>query len=81
MKGIEELPNKGEIQKFKKEEVSTEEISLPPGFEWGLLDVNEELTCADVCKFIEDHYVENKHFRLFYSVEKFKWAVMTPGWS
>lgn len=42
MKGIEELPNKGEIQKFKKEEVPTEEISLPPGFEWGLLDVNEE---------------------------------------
>jgi len=42
MKGIEELPNKGEIQKFKKEEVPTEEIGLPPGFEWGLLDVNEE---------------------------------------
>ena len=35
----------------------------------------------DVCKFIEDYYVENATFKLFYSVEKFKWAVMTPGWS
>ena len=34
-----------------------------------------------MCKFIEDYYVENDLFRLFYTPEKFKWAVMTPGWS
>ena len=71
MKGMEQLPKKSEIQNFKKDEISSDEINLPPGFEWGLLDVNDDQTCIDVCKFIEDHYVENSKFRLYYSVEKF----------
>jgi glycylpeptide N-tetradecanoyltransferase len=53
---------------------------LPDGFEFDTFDVTDDATVNDICKFIEDHYVESQDFRVIYTPEKFRWALMTPGW-
>lgn len=41
MKGLKE----GEIKKFPKDEVPTEPIALPAGFEWSEFDVSNDEEC------------------------------------
>lgn len=53
---------------------------MPDGFEFDTFDVTDDATVNDICKFIEEHYVESSDFRVIYTPEKFRWALMTPGW-
>ena len=74
------IQKEGEIIAFKAEEQAKEPLPLPAGFEFDTFDVNDDVTCADICAFIEEHYVESADFRVIYSIEKFRWALMTLGW-
>jgi len=80
MHSKKEVMKEGEITAFKPEEQSKEPMPLPAGFEWDTFDATDDKECEAICVFIGDHYVESKDFRVIYSIEKFRWAVMTPGW-
>jgi len=55
---------------------------LPAGFEWDTFDVTDDAVVKEICEFLMDHYVEDEdgNFRLLYTPEKFRWAIMCPGW-
>ena len=72
----------GEIRAIKPTDVSQDPLPLPPGFEWVNFDVTNDKDVADICNFLEEHYVEDEAglFKVKYTAEKFRWAVQTPGY-
>jgi glycylpeptide N-tetradecanoyltransferase len=69
----------GEIKQIKPTDVPQEPTPLPQGFEWANFDVKNDEEVDEICKFLEDHYVEDAlgNFKVSYSREKFRWAVQT----
>ena len=72
--------SEGLIKHFKPAEVPQEPLPLPPGFEWCNFDVDNLEEVQEICKFLEDYYVEDDlgNFKVMYTPEKFVWAVKTP---
>ncbi|CAI2368672.1 unnamed protein product [Moneuplotes crassus] len=70
----------GEIEKGVLEEVKQESYSLPPGFEWYDIDLEDEEQLNDVYELLRDHYVEDSDhmFRFDYQKEFLKWALLPP---
>lgn len=58
-------------------------MPLPEGFYWENFDARIDEVANEVCDFLMDHYVESNtgDFRLIYTVEKFRWAILSPGYN
>ena len=56
-------------------------ITLPQGFEWVTLDLNNEDMLNQLFVLLRDHYVEDTDgvFRFEYSVSFLKWALCVPN--
>ena len=67
--------------KFKIEDIPKEPLPLPEGFEWSTFDITNDDECQEICDFLTEHYVEDNlgNFRLYYSKDKFRWGVASPG--
>jgi len=76
------MKKEGEIRQIKPTDVPQEPLPLPPGFEWSEFDITNDEEVEEICKFLEEHYVEDElgNFRVIYKKEKFRWAVMCPGY-
>lgn len=64
------------------EEVKQDPISLPDGFKWDDLDLNNKDQLLELYTLLNENYVEDDDnmFRFDYSPGFLKWALQPPGW-
>lgn len=80
--GVVELPPEGPIETKTLDEVKTEPLTLPKGYEWSTIDVTDDSQIAEVTTLLRENYVEDEDatFRLNYSKEFLTWALKPPGY-
>jgi len=64
------------------EKIRAEEYSLPAGFKWDTLNLDDPLVLKEVYVLLNENYVEDDDnmFRFDYSPEFINWALQPPGW-
>jgi len=69
-------------QDVTAEEVRQEPYSLPDGFKWDTLLLDDPLVLKEVYVLLNENYVEDDDnmFRFDYSPEFIGWALQPPGW-
>lgn len=81
---MDERPDTNEaIEPNKPEsEIRAEPYTLPDGFVWDSLDLNEPLVLKELYTLLNENYVEDDDamFRFDYQPEFLKWALQPPGW-
>uniref|UniRef100_A0AAY3ZY96 Glycylpeptide N-tetradecanoyltransferase n=1 Tax=Denticeps clupeoides TaxID=299321 RepID=A0AAY3ZY96_9TELE len=57
-------------------------FSLPQGFVWDTLDLQNPTELGELCAFLNENYTEedDNTLRLSYSPEFLQWALCPPGW-
>lgn len=63
-------------------EIRSEPYTLPDGFKWDTLNLNEPLVLKELYTLLNENYVEDDDcmFRFDYQTEFLKWALQPPGW-
>lgn len=63
-------------------EIRAEPYSLPVGFQWDTLNLDEPLVLKELYMLLNENYVEDDDsmFRFDYPPEFLKWALQPPGW-
>ncbi|XP_057651343.1 glycylpeptide N-tetradecanoyltransferase [Diorhabda carinulata] len=63
-------------------EIREEPYSLPDGFKWDTLNLDEPLVLKELYTLLNENYVEDDDcmFRFDYQPEFLKWALQPPGW-
>ncbi|PAV72166.1 hypothetical protein WR25_00016 [Diploscapter pachys] len=63
-------------------QIRAEPYTLPAGFEWKDVDVNDAKQLQELYSLLTENYVEDDDnmFRFDYSSEFLKWALQVPGW-
>ncbi|CAB3379270.1 Hypothetical predicted protein [Cloeon dipterum] len=63
-------------------EIRQESYSLPDGFQWDTLDLNDPLVLTELYTLLNENYVEDDDslFRFDYPQDFLKWALQPPGW-
>ncbi|KAJ8917261.1 hypothetical protein NQ315_002278 [Exocentrus adspersus] len=63
-------------------EIRAEPYSLPDGFVWDTLNLDEPLVLKELYTLLNENYVEDDDcmFRFDYQPEFLKWALQPPGW-
>ncbi|ESP01558.1 hypothetical protein LOTGIDRAFT_139565 [Lottia gigantea] len=63
-------------------EVRDEPFTLPTGFKWNTLDIQDPVVLKELYTLLNENYVEDDDnmFRFDYSSEFLRWALMPPGW-
>lgn len=58
------------IEQRKIDEISTEPLGLPEGYEWSIVDLSSEKDSLEVYNLLTNHYVEDDggSFRFDYSI-------------
>lgn len=74
--------NTNEPVEGDKEEIRQEPFSLPAGFVWDTLDLQDEKVLKELYTLLNENYVEDDDnmFRFDYSPEFLLWALQPPGW-
>ncbi|XP_023346924.1 glycylpeptide N-tetradecanoyltransferase 2 [Eurytemora carolleeae] len=64
------------------DQVRAEPYSLPQGFKWDTLNLDDPLVLKEVYVLLNENYVEDDDnmFRFDYSPEFINWALQPPGW-
>jgi len=64
------------------DQVRSEPYSLPTGFQWDTLNLDDPLVLKEVYVLLNENYVEDDDnmFRFDYSPEFINWALQPPGW-
>lgn len=64
------------------EDIRAEPYTLPDGFQWDTLNLNEPLVLKELYTLLNENYVEDDDcmFRFDYQTEFLKWALQPPGW-
>lgn len=72
----------GPIKEVDSAKIPQDPAPLPDGFEWVLLDLNQEDEIKEVYELLTHHYVEDgaATFRFDYSKSFLDWALKAPGW-
>ena len=79
----EKITTNEEIEPDKiMENIRAEPYSLPDGFRWDTLDLNEPLVLKELYTLLNENYVEDDDnmFRFDYSPDFLKWALQPPEW-
>ncbi|VDD90603.1 unnamed protein product [Enterobius vermicularis] len=65
-----------------KNDVRAEPFSLPSGFKWCDVDINNEKELTELYTLLSENYVEDNDnmFRFDYSSDFLLWALQPPGW-
>jgi len=63
-------------------EIRQDPYSLPAGFHWDTLDIQDPLILKELYTLLNENYVEDDDnmFRFDYSPDFLKWALQPPGW-
>ncbi|XP_063395087.1 glycylpeptide N-tetradecanoyltransferase 2-like [Cydia fagiglandana] len=64
------------------EDIRAEPYTLPDGFNWDTLNLNEPLVLKELYTLLNENYVEDDDcmFRFDYQTDFLKWALQPPGW-
>ncbi|GBM58624.1 Glycylpeptide N-tetradecanoyltransferase 1 [Araneus ventricosus] len=64
------------------DEIRKEPLSLPQGFQWDTLDIDDPMVLNELYTLLNENYVEDDDnmFRFDYSPGFLKWALQPPGW-
>ncbi|KAL6517426.1 glycylpeptide N-tetradecanoyltransferase [Orobanche minor] len=66
-----------------RQQISVQKVpsTMNPKFEWENFDMSSRVDGSKICKFLGNHYVQNKEedFRLHYSEDYLRWALCPPG--
>ncbi|XP_073991019.1 N-myristoyl transferase [Rhodnius prolixus] len=79
----EKITESGPIESDKKrEEIRQEPYSLPDGFSWDTLVLDDPLVLKELYTLLTENYVEDDDamFRFDYPSHFLKWALQPPGW-
>ncbi|KAG1672392.1 Glycylpeptide N-tetradecanoyltransferase 2 [Nymphon striatum] len=79
----EEVTSNESIDSTKTvDDIRKEPYTLPPGFNWDTLDLDNPMTLKELYNLLSENYVEDDDnmFRFDYSPEFLKWALQPPGW-
>ncbi|XP_055959245.1 glycylpeptide N-tetradecanoyltransferase 1 [Patella vulgata] len=79
----EEVQGNDHIEPDKSvQEIREEPYSLPTGFKWDTLDIQDPIVLKELYTLLNENYVEDDDnmFRFDYSSEFLRWALMPPGW-
>jgi len=79
----EKITTNEEIEPDKSvDTIRGDPYSLPDGFRWDTLDLNEPLVLKELYTLLNENYVEDDDnmFRFDYSPDFLKWALQPPGW-
>lgn len=70
----------GPIQTKEVKDVQQEPLSLPAGFEWSTIDLNNDQQAEELYELLRDNYVEDSEstFRFDYPVTFLRWALLVP---
>ena len=73
----------GEIEHREVKDVPKEPYSLPSGFEWTTIDIQDEEQVKELYELLRDNYVEDSEgtFRFDYPIEFIRWALGVPGYN
>ncbi|XP_046846137.1 glycylpeptide N-tetradecanoyltransferase 2-like [Xenia sp. Carnegie-2017] len=76
------LENRAVEDDKKIEDIRQDEYSLPNGFEWATLDIDDEMQLKELYQLLNENYVEDDDnmFRFDYSSDFLKWALKPPEW-
>jgi len=77
------VEQEGPIKDVDKSKVSKDpDVLRIEGFEWCLLDLNNDKELGELYDLLSNHYVEDdeSQFRFNYSKTFFNWALKAPGW-
>jgi len=83
-KGLDHFnPNEvtpGPIEDKKLDEIDTNQIALPEGFEWSNIDIRKDDEAKEVYDLLVENYVEDTEgdFRFNYSIDFLRWATCPP---
>lgn len=63
-------------------EIRQEPYSLPEGFEWDTMTIDDQSVLKELYTLLNENYVEDDDamFRFDYQPEFLKWALQPPGW-
>lgn len=70
----------GPIEEKKVEDIDTNPIKLPEGFEWCNIDIHKDDQAQEVYELLTKNYVEDTEgsFRFDYSIDFLRWAICPP---
>lgn len=76
------VDDEGPIENKTIDEVRKVPQNLPEGFEWTIIDVNDQPQLEELYELLYGNYVEDEdeQFRFRYSPEFLRWALLPPGW-
>lgn len=79
---VEALTNAPINDSLTVDEIRKEPFSMPAGFEWCDIDVQDETQVQELYALLNENYVEDDDcmFRFDYSVPFLKWALTPPGY-
>lgn len=65
-----------------RDQIRQDPYSLPDGFEWDTLDLDDAAVLKELYTLLNENYVEDDDclFRFDYPPEFLKWALKPPGW-
>lgn len=65
------------------QEVRAEPYTMPPGFAWCTMDVNDDAQMDEIYRLLFENYVEDDDnmFRFDYSPAFLRWALTPPGYN
>merc|ERR1719210_798988 len=72
----------GPIERKTVDQVQKEPYTLPKGYEWSDINMNDEKECDEIYELLSQHYVEDDDnmFRFNYSKNFLRWALKAPGY-
>ncbi|KAG8229524.1 hypothetical protein J437_LFUL004930 [Ladona fulva] len=79
----EKITSNEAIEPDKKiPEIRQEPYTLPQGFHWDTLNLDDPLVLKELYTLLNENYVEDDDclFRFDYPAEFLKWALQPPGW-
>lgn len=79
----EKITTNGPIELDKSpSEIRAEPYSLPAGFQWDTLNLEDPLVLEELYKLLNENYVEDEDsmFRFDYPQKFLQWALQAPGW-
>ena len=64
------------------QEAKAEPYTLPDGFKWDTLDLNNSTDLVELYALLNENYIEDKDslFRFDYQLDFLKWSLQPPGW-
>ena len=73
----------GEFEHIQAKDIPKEAYTLPAGFEWDTLDINDDKQAKELYELLKGNYVEDSEstFRFDYSIEFLRWALTVPGYN